>query len=101
LIDFEYPLKTGSLKVWVDDALVLDDDIEGRVTREVAGLRIHKGKIKHTITVLPGRHDVRVRVAWEDNVKTEVLGGTFKEHSTRQLEVRLGRILKNLSLEWK
>ena len=26
---------------------------------------------------------------------------TFKEGSTRQLEVRLGRILKNLSLEWK
>jgi hypothetical protein len=101
LIDFEHPLKTGSLKVWVDEALVLDDDIEGRVTREVAGLRIHKGKIKHTLTVLPGRHEVRVRVAWEDNVKTEVLGGIFKEGSTRQLEIRLGRILKNLSLEWK
>jgi serine/threonine protein kinase len=101
LIDFEHPLKTGSLRVWVDGALVLDQDLEGRVSKEVAGLRIHKGKIKHTLPVLPGRHEVRIRVAWEDNVKTEVLAGTFKEGSARLLEVRLGRILKNLSLEWK
>ena len=40
-------------------------------------------------------------MAWEDNVKTEVLAGTFKEGSARLLEARLGRILKNLSFEWK
>jgi hypothetical protein len=44
---------------------------------------------------------VRVRVSWEDNVKEETRAAVFKAGATRLLEVRLGRIRKNLSVEWK
>lgn len=49
----------------------------------------------------PGRHDIKVRVAWDDNVKTETISGTLKPGTIRRLEADLGRIRKSLSLEWK
>jgi tRNA A-37 threonylcarbamoyl transferase component Bud32 len=100
-IDFEYPLKNGRLSVWIDGKLSLDQDLTGRTTKNLVGMTSHKGSLEKTLPVKPGRHAVRVRVTWEDNVKEETLAATFKAGSTRGLEIRLGRIRKNLSVEWK
>jgi serine/threonine-protein kinase len=100
-IDFDYPLKNGRLSVWIDGKLSLDQDLTGRSTKNLVGMTTHKGSLEKTLPVTPGRHAVRVRVTWEDNVKEETLAATFKAHSTRGLEIRLGRIRKNLSVEWK
>jgi len=100
-IDFEYPLKDGTLRVWVDGKLVLDQDLTGRMAKKLVGITIHKGSLERTIAVRPGRRAVRVRVAWDDNVKEERLAATFKAGQTRLLEIRLGRIRKNLSVDWK
>ena len=99
--DFEHSLKSGTLRVLIDNKLVLERDLEGRVTKEVIGLKIRKGRIEKVLSVSPGNHEVRVQVAWEDDHKEEMLSGTFKAGATRQLEIRLGRIRKNLSLKWK
>jgi hypothetical protein len=99
-IDFEYPLKDGRLRLWVDEMLALDQDLTGHGERTL-GIRLHKGSLEKTIAVRPGRRAVRVRVAWDDNVKEERLAATFRAGRTRRLEIRLGRIRKNLSLEWK
>jgi serine/threonine-protein kinase len=98
--DFEHSLKTGTLRVFIDNKLVLEQDLEGRVTKQVVGIKFRKGRIEDVLSVSPGKHEVRVQVAWEDNLKEEVLPGTFATGETRQLEIRLGRIRKNLSLEW-
>jgi len=50
--------------------------------------------------VKPGAHTFRVQVTWDDNNKTETIGGTFKAGSRRRLEVHVGGLRKNLSLEW-
>jgi serine/threonine protein kinase len=100
-IDFEYPLKDGRLRVWIDGKLSLNQDLAGRASRKLVGIKFHQGSLEKTLTVPPGRHEVRVRVSWEDNVKEETLAATFKAGATRVLEIRLGRIRKNLSLEWK
>jgi serine/threonine protein kinase len=100
-IDFEYPLEDGRLLVWIDGKLGLDQDLAGRLSKSVVGIKIHKGSLERTLGVRPGRHEVRVRVAWDDNVKEETLATTFRGGSTQKLEIRLGRIRKNLSLEWK
>jgi hypothetical protein len=42
-----------------------------------------------------------VQVAWEGNERTERIAGTFKPGVTRRLFVRLGRLRKNLSVEWE
>jgi hypothetical protein len=100
-IDFDYPLKDGRLSIWIDGKLSLEQDLTGRMTKNLVGMKTHKGSLEKTLRVEPGRHEVRVRVAWEDNVKEETLAATFKAGSTRVLEIRLGRIRKNLSVDWK
>jgi hypothetical protein len=99
--DLEHPLKGGTLRVWVDQKLTVEQALEGRLSREVAGIRIHKGRFEDVLDVSPGKHVVRVQVAWDDNRKEESVSGTFRAGATRHLEIRLGRIRKNLTLEWK
>jgi eukaryotic-like serine/threonine-protein kinase len=100
-IDFEYPLEDGRLSVWIDGKLSLDQDLAGRTAKNLVGIKIHKGSLEKTLRVRPGGHEVRVRVAWDDNVKEETRAAVFKAGATRNLEIRLGRIRKNLSVEWK
>jgi serine/threonine protein kinase len=100
-LDFVYPLEDGRLSLWIDGNLSLTQDLAGRLAKNVVGIKIHKGSLEKALGVRPGRHEVRVRVTWDDNVKEETLSATFKPGSTRHLEVRLGRIRKNLSVEWK
>jgi hypothetical protein len=102
LLDFEHPLRAGTLKVWIDDELVLEQTLEGRVTRSLpgTGLKLRQGGLEKTFEVTPGRHTIDVEVRWDDNVKRESIAGTFKGGSTRRLEVRVGRLRKGLSLEW-
>jgi serine/threonine protein kinase len=100
-IDFQYPLKDGRLSVWIDGKLSLDQDLASRTAKKIVGIKVHEGSLERTLAVRPGRHEVRVQVAWDDNVKEETLAATFKAGVTRQMEIRLGRIRKNLSVEWK
>jgi hypothetical protein len=101
---FEHSLKSGSLQVWVDDALVLDEDVSGRVKREIAGIKFRKGQLASEMEVVPGSRRVRVRVAWDDNVKTETLRARFEPGERLRLRARLGGLAglkKDLSLEWR
>jgi hypothetical protein len=96
-------LKSGALKVWVDDVQVIEEDFGGRVTRDIAGLKLRKGRLADALEVAPGRREVKVQVAWEDNVKTETAWANFKAGSTLRLKARLGSLgglRKDLSLEW-
>jgi hypothetical protein len=101
IIDFEHPLRDGAFQLWLDDELVIDADLSGRVTKEILGLKLRKGTVEQILDVKPGSHRVRVRVAWDDNVKEERSRASIEPGATRQLEIRLGRLLKDLSLEWK
>jgi len=99
-IDFDHPLREGTLQVWVDGRLSLDEDLQGKADRKL-GIKTHKGTVDKTVAVRPGLRTVRVRVAWDDNAKEETVSTTFKAGEARRLEVRLGRLRKNLSVEWK
>jgi serine/threonine-protein kinase len=101
LIDFEHPLKSGIVRLWLDGALLIEEDLEGRVTRNVAGLKLRKGGFEKEVELEPGRHTVRVQVKWEDNEKSDALTGTFDPGESRVLEIRVGRLRKNLSAEWR
>ena len=100
LVDFEHPLRTGRLRVWVDEQLLLDEGLAGRVARKLI-VKVRQGALQQELDLAPGRHDIRVQVLWDDNEKTQQIWGTFKEGETRRLEVRLGRLRKNLSVDWK
>ena len=101
VVDFEHHLRKGRLKVWVDDERVLDEDFTGRVERRILSLQLHKGALQESLALDPGRHEVRVQVSWDTNVKTSRISGTFAPGSTRCLDVEVGRLRGNLSLAWK
>jgi hypothetical protein len=100
-IDFDHPLETGTLRVWVDDELVVDQKLTSRVHKEALVFKVRRGNVKELLDVSPGNHEVRVQVKWEDNEKTERISGIFKAGVTKRLEVSLGWLRKNLSLDWK
>ncbi len=101
LIDFEHPLRIVVLRVWVDADKVIDEKLDSRVTKKVAGIKFRKGGLEEAVGLSPGKHRIRVQAAWDDNLKTEEIVGTFGPGEPRRLEVRIGRLRKNLSVEWK
>lgn len=103
-VDFEHSLKTGSLRIYVDDLKVVDQPIDGRVTRKVAGLEIRKGRVLQTLEVTPGRRQVHVQVAWDDNIRDETSEIKFGPGQKLRLKAKLGGLgglRKNLSLDWQ
>ena len=98
---FEHSMKAVSLRVWVDEDLVVDRLTYGRVVRKFLGMESRKASLQEVLDVKPGPHEIKVRVAWDDNVKTEKVSRVFKAGDTRRLEADLGGLRKNLSLEWK
>jgi hypothetical protein len=105
-IDFEHSLRSGTLRVWVDEALILEEPLSGLVTRKLASVRFRKGRLEDQLEVAPGRHEVKVEVAWDDDVKTESIWADFEPGSSRRLAARFGGlgglgIKKKLSLEWE
>jgi serine/threonine-protein kinase len=101
-LSFEHPLESGRLRLWVDDSLVLDEGLESRETKKAVVFKGRKGNLERSVDVSPGAHEIRMEVAWEDNVKTKETSGSFKAGSTRRLSARLGGVIRrNLSLEWK
>jgi hypothetical protein len=101
-VDFEHHLRAGTLKVWVDDALVLERDLEGRVERRLAGrVRLYKGRVLEDLEVTPGRRAVRVEVAWDGKVRTSRTSAVFQPGRGRRLDVQVVRVLDDLVLEWR
>jgi hypothetical protein len=98
---FDYSVKAVAMTVWVDDEVVMEKTLYGRVARKILGKEFHEGSLQEVFDLKPGVHQVKVRVAWDDNAKVETTQGTFKEGATRRLEASLGGLRKNLSLEWK
>jgi hypothetical protein len=105
-IDFEHSLKGGRLRVWVDDALALEQDLDSRVTRKIASLKLRKGSVEQTLDVPAGRHEVKVEVAWDNSVRTGSIWANFDPGSTRRLSARVGSgigglVRKSLDLGWE
>ena len=100
-IRIEHPLESGSLRLWVDDKLLIDQALDSQVTKKIVVIKLREGSLEEVLEVNPGTHEVRVQVAWEDNLREKTLSGTFNSGSTRHLEIRIGRLRKNLSVEWK
>jgi serine/threonine-protein kinase len=100
-IDFDHPLRSGTLRVFVDDQLALEERLSGQQKKKALVFRLHEGTFRDELEVPAGLHEVRMEVRWEDNVRTERIVGNFPPGATRRLEADLGRIRRDLKLEWK
>jgi serine/threonine protein kinase len=100
-ISVEHPLKTGTLTVFLDKELVLTEHLAARTTKKVLFFEVRKGLLTKELEVTPGPHVVRLEVRWDDKEESDVLAGTFKPGVTRHLHAKVGRLLKDLSLQWQ
>jgi serine/threonine protein kinase len=100
-IDFDHPLRTGTVRVFVDDQLQVEERLRGQQRTKALVFKLHEGTFRNELEVQPGLHEIRLEVRWDDNVKTERIVGNFASGATRRLEASLGRIRRDLSLEWK
>ena len=100
-IDFEHPLRSGTLRVYVDDEQVLEEPLSGKVTRKILSFRLRKGSTNQTLDVAPGEHVIRVDVDSTGYDASRRIRGTFKSGETRHLEATVdGLIKKELTLIW-
>jgi hypothetical protein len=100
-VDFEHPLRSGLLRIWLDEELIVEQRLAGQASKMGLVFTVRKGSYKDLLEIPPGRHALRVKVTWEDNERTERIAGTFRPGATRRLQVRMGRLRKNLTLEWE
>ena len=100
-VDFEHHIRSGALKVWVDDDLVVDRALDGRLVERLGRIRLYKEHIVETVKVTPERHSVRVEVAWDGKVRTARSAATFRPDSARTLDIEVTRVLDDLSLAWR
>ena len=101
VVAIQHPFKRGTLRVWVDEQMLLEQRLESRVTRKLLVFRGRKGRDTEVLAVSPGAHLVRVKVQGEGFSATRQVRATFKEGETRALEVRVqGLMGKELALRW-
>ncbi|HEY7508679.1 MAG TPA: serine/threonine-protein kinase [Vicinamibacteria bacterium] len=99
---FEHPLRSGVLKVWIDDEVVLEEPLESRVVDDLVVFRTRKGQAELDLEVPPGEHYVRLQVEAEGFHGSRRIRGTFQSGQPRRLRARVsGLIGKELSLWWE
>lgn len=101
VVELSHTLKSGLIVVFVDDQTMLQERIFAPVKRSLLGLKLREGRLHRVLGVNPGRHRVRVQIFWDDERRSETILGTFKAGGTRRVSVELGRLRKDLSLEWR
>ena len=100
-VNMEHHLKRGTVRVWLDNKLVVQESLDAKVAKKILFFPLRKGVVQERLRVTPGRHHLRVQVRWGDNVETKRITGSFRAGTTRRLEVRISRLGGKLSLEWK
>jgi serine/threonine protein kinase len=100
VVDFRHPVKAASLQIWMDDEEVLGQRVRGKVSKDLLLVKVRNGVFTDVLDVAPGTHTFRVETRWDDDVRTETIPGRVYSGQTYRLEIRLGRIKKDLSLKW-
>jgi hypothetical protein len=100
VVDFRHPVKAASLQIWMDDEEVLGQRVRGKVSKDLLVAKVRSGVFTDVLDVEPGTHTFRVEARWDDEVRTETIPGRVYSGQTYRLEIRLGRIKKDLSLKW-
>ena len=100
-IDFEHPLRSGTLRVFVDDEQVLEEALSGKVTKKILNFRVRKGSTNQVLDVTPGEHVIRIEVDSSGYDASRRIRGVFKSGETRRLEATVdGLIKRDLTLVW-
>lgn len=95
----EHPFENGRLIVWIDGVLVYEMKLQAPVSKKGV-FKIREGRAEKILDLEPGRHEVRVEVTWEQDRRESRKVVDAAAGATGLLEVRVGRMSKDLRLEW-
>lgn len=101
VLDLEHPLQAGTVVVYVNGEKLLQRRLRAAVTDNILGFKLRRQRLRETVSLKPGKKRVLVQVFWRDGRRSKTIAGTFKPGATRRLSVRMGRVGKGLSLEWR
>ncbi len=100
MVDFQHPLRLATLRIDMNGTRVLEQTVRGGVDKNLLVVKTHEGVHTDLLELPPGRHVFDVEVAWDDDVKRSSIPARFYAGQTYRLEIRIGRLRKNLSLKW-
>jgi serine/threonine-protein kinase len=99
--ELEHGLKAGALKVFVDDAVVLERQLGAPVRRKIVFYKQRRQVLRETFEVRPGEHTVRVQVTMDGETWSQRIRGDFASGKARKLVSSFGGIIgKDLELGW-
>jgi hypothetical protein len=96
----EHPFENGRLIVWIDGVLVYETKLQATESKRIVAFKVREGRAETVLDVEPGPHEVRVEVTWEQGRRVDSKVVDVAPGSTGLLEVRVGRMSKDLSLAW-
>jgi len=100
VLDLRHPFRRGTLKIDVDEEPVLRQTLVGNVDKNLLIVKTYGNVLTDLLEVPPGRHVFDVEVSWDENTRRERIPALFRAGETYRLEIRVGRLRKNLSLKW-
>jgi serine/threonine-protein kinase len=100
-LDFEHSLESGTLVVYANGERLLERALRARPSKRVLVLKVRREQVREVIELPPGRKRFLVQVLWKDQQKSQTIVGTLKPAGSRRLQVRLSRVGKDLSLDWR
>jgi hypothetical protein len=99
-LSVEHPFENGRLIVWIDGVLAYETKLRAPVSRRIVAFKVREGRAETVLEVEPGRHEVRVEVTWDQGRRGSTKVVDVASGSTGLLEVRVGRVTKDLGLTW-
>ena len=100
-VTLEHPLRTGVLRVFVDDTPAVEQPLESTVVNDLVVFQTRKGRAVVEVEVAPGEHVVRIEVVSGSFSDSRRIRGTFESGATRRLHAKIGGLVsKQLSAWW-
>jgi serine/threonine-protein kinase len=99
-VTIKHPIKSGRLRLLVDEQMVLDVPLEAKPKKKLLAFKMTGEEIEKTIELESGRHDLRVIVNADDGERTQTMSARFQPSATRDLTIEIAR-RKKLSFAWK
>jgi hypothetical protein len=98
----EHPLKTGTLRVYVDDEMELEQALESRVVQRILSVELRKGWLEKKVYVKPGERTIRVEVEGETFQTARRISARFDSGEKRRLHAQVTSLLKReITLYWR
>jgi hypothetical protein len=99
-LSVEHPFENGRLVAWIDGVLVYETKLQAPVSKKIVAFKVREGRAEKLLDVEPGPHEVRVEVTWDQGRRVSTKLVNVASGATGLLEVRVGRMSKDLSLAW-